>query len=51
MSVEGAKDSDIRVELFKTMCKANLAILLMKSADTTLEEAFLSITGDQKENA
>jgi ABC-2 type transport system ATP-binding protein len=51
MSIEGAKDSDIRIELFKTMCKANLPILVMKSADTTLEEAFLSITGDQKENA
>jgi ABC-2 type transport system ATP-binding protein len=48
-SAEGRKDSDIREGLFRALSKAGLPILLMKPADSTLEEAFLSITADYKE--
>ncbi len=49
LSAEGRKDADIREDLFKALSKASLPILVMKPADSTLEEAFLSITGDDKE--
>lgn len=49
LSAEGRKDADIREDLFKALSRAGLPILLMKPADSTLEEAFLSITGDDKE--
>jgi ABC-2 type transport system ATP-binding protein len=50
LSAEGKKDADIREDLFKALSRASLPILVMKPADTTLEEAFLSITGDDKES-
>ena len=50
LSAEGKKDADIREDLFKALARANLPILVMKPADSTLEEAFLSITGDNKES-
>lgn len=50
LSAEGKKDADVREDLFRAFARVNLPILGMKPADSTLEEAFLSITGDNKES-
>ena len=39
-------DMDIREFIFRCMAKHNLPILLMKSTELTLEEIFLTLTGD-----
>ena len=39
-------DMDIREFIFKCMAKNNLPILMMKSTELTLEEIFLTLTGD-----
>ena len=39
-------DMDIREYIFRCMAKNNLPILLMKSTELTLEEIFLTLTGD-----
>ena len=45
--LSGEKDDmDIRELIFKCMAKNNLPILLMKSTELTLEEIFLTLTGD-----
>ncbi|MCL2379105.1 MAG: ABC transporter ATP-binding protein [Defluviitaleaceae bacterium] len=41
-------DTDIREFIFKCMAKNNLPILLMKSTELTLEEIFLTLTGDTR---
>ena len=41
-------DTDIREFIFKCMAKHNLPILLMKSTELTLEEIFLTLTGDTR---
>jgi len=42
----GEDGKDIREAIFRCMTKANLPILLMKSLDLSLEEIFLTLTGD-----
>ena len=45
--LSGEKDDmDVREIIFKCMAKNNLPILLMKSTELTLEEIFLTLTGD-----
>jgi len=45
--LSGEKDDiDVREVIFKCMAKNNLPILLMKSTELTLEEIFLTLTGD-----
>jgi len=45
--LSGAKDDmDIRELIFKCMAKNNLPILIMKTTELTLEEIFLTLTGD-----
>jgi len=45
--LSGVKDDvDIRELIFKCMSKNNLPILLMKTTELTLEEIFLTLTGD-----
>ena len=47
--LSGEKDDmDIREIIFKCMAKNNLPILLMKSTELTLEEIFLTLTGDKR---
>ena len=47
MILSGEKDNiDIREAIFKCMAKNDLPILLMKSTELTLEEIFLTLTGD-----
>ena len=41
-------DTDIREFIFKCMAKHNLPILLMKTTELTLEEIFLTLTGDTR---
>ena len=41
-------DTDIREFIFRCMAKNNLPILLMKSTELTLEEIFLTLTGDTR---
>ena len=41
-------DMDIREFIFRCMAKHNLPILLMKSTELTLEEIFLTLTGDAR---
>jgi len=47
----GDESVDIRESIFRCFVKANLPILLMKSLDLTLEEIFLTITGDARADA
>ena len=45
--LSGEKDDmDVREVIFRCMAKNNLPILLMKSTELTLEEIFLTLTGD-----
>lgn len=44
--LSGDENVDIREAIFRCMSKNNLPILLMKSMDLSLEEIFLTITGD-----
>jgi ABC-2 type transport system ATP-binding protein len=46
--LSGGNNTDIREEIFRCMAKNNLPILMMKSLDLTLEEIFLTITGDTR---
>ncbi|MCL2527253.1 MAG: hypothetical protein FWE42_02450, partial [Defluviitaleaceae bacterium] len=47
--LSGEKDDmDVREIIFKCMAKNNLPILLMKSTELTLEEIFLTLTGDTR---
>ena len=47
--LSGERDeTDIREFIFKAMAKHNLPILLMKSTELTLEEIFLTLTGDTR---
>ena len=47
--VEVKKDMDIREVLFNAFSKAELPILMMKSENLTLEEVFLEVTGQKRE--
>ena len=47
--VEVKKDNDIREGLFNAFSKAKVPILMMKSENLTLEEVFLEVTGQKKE--
>lgn len=47
--VEVKKDNDIREVLFNAFSNAKVPILMMKSENLTLEEVFLEVTGQKKE--
>ena len=47
--VEVKKNMDIREVLFNAFSKAELPILMMKSENLTLEEVFLEVTGQKRE--
>lgn len=47
--VEVKKDMDIREGLFNAFSEAKIPILMMKSENLTLEEVFLEVTGQKKE--
>ncbi|MCL2703229.1 MAG: ABC transporter ATP-binding protein [Defluviitaleaceae bacterium] len=49
--LSGESGTDIREQIFMCMAKNNIPILMMKSAELTLEEIFLSLTAGQKEEA
>jgi len=48
--VEAKEDTDIREALFNALSKANHPILMMKSMNLTLEEIFLEVTEQKKED-
>ncbi len=48
--IEAKKDMDIRESLFYVLANAKLPILSMKSMDLSLEEVFLQVTGQSKED-
>lgn len=49
--VDSKNGTDIREALFNALSKANHPILMMKSMDLTLEEIFLEVTEQKKEDA
>jgi ABC-2 type transport system ATP-binding protein len=49
--VEARKDADVRRDLFSAFARANMPILMMKSMDLTLEEIFLNLVTDEKEES
>lgn len=49
--VEADPDSDIRRELFGALARQKLPILMMRSHDITLEEIFLQLTADTRQEA
>lgn len=49
ITVRAKKDSDIRSDIFESLCKAGLPILMMRPNDMTLEEIFLHLTTYEKE--
>jgi ABC-2 type transport system ATP-binding protein len=46
LELGGDEGADIREAVFRCMAKHNLPLLLMKSMDLSLEEIFLTLTGD-----
>lgn len=46
--VKAEADKDIRKALFKTMAQNDFPIIMLKSAELTLEESFLKLTGNSK---
>jgi len=46
LQLAGDEGTDIREVVFRCMAKHNLPLLLMKSMDLSLEEIFLTLTGD-----
>jgi ABC-2 type transport system ATP-binding protein len=46
IELAGEDGADIREPIFRCMAKNNLPLLLMKSMDLSLEEIFLTLTGD-----
>jgi ABC-2 type transport system ATP-binding protein len=46
LELAGDDGADIREPVFRCMAKYNLPLLLMKSMDLSLEEVFLTLTGD-----
>jgi ABC-2 type transport system ATP-binding protein len=49
--VEAEKNADIRRDIFKVLSAGNLPILLMRPQDLTLEDIFLQLTTNEKEEA
>jgi ABC-2 type transport system ATP-binding protein len=51
LELAGEEGVDIREAIFRCMSKNSLPVLLMKSMDLSLEEIFLTLTGDLRSQA
>ncbi|WP_411680909.1 ABC transporter ATP-binding protein [Clostridium thailandense] len=49
--VEGKNDCDIREDLFYAFSRANIPLLMIKPLNLTLEEIFLEVTNESKEES
>ena len=48
--LEGEKDIDLRKKIFEQFAKEGITIFEMKKADATLEEAFMKIIEEGRDN-